>query len=413
MSDGWSTLKHRDFALVCGARFVVTLAVQMVNLAIGWYLYDVTNSPLALGYIGLAGIVPTFALVLVTGYSTDRIDRRLLLTISAGVLTCTASSLLVLVWQAPGFVFPVYIVYMVASAARAFFNPAAQAIIPRLVPREDLSTAVAFSSGAHQAAQIAGPALGGILYAIDARLPFATGAVCCALAAAGAFSIRHRTSAEERRMPVTMASLLAGFRFIWQKKVVLGAVSLDMMVVMFGGVVALLPVFARDILHTGPWGLGLLRAAPAAGAVMMALWVAHSGFVKRNAGARLFVAVAIYGAATAAFGLSSSFIVSLLCLVVVGAADMVSMVIRHTMVQGETPDDLRGRVAGVNTLFTSCSGELGQLRAGVIAWLIAAPAAVVVGGVGAMALAVLWPQLFRDLRDRDHLVNDEPQPVRA
>jgi MFS family permease len=325
----------------------------------------------------------------------------------------TGAALLALVWRAPGVMWPIYVIYMVGSSARSFFNPAAQAIIPSLVPRDQLSGAIAFSAGGVQAAQILGPALGGIFYAVDPRLPFFVAALLYAMAALSGFVIQPQTTQTEHRMPMTLVSLLAGFQYAWQQKVVLGAVSLDMFVVMFGGVVALLPIYAHDILHTGPWGLGLLRASPAVGAVAMAAWLAHSGFVKRNAGARLFGAIAVYGAATALFGISNSLVLSMSCLAVVGASDMISVVIRHTMVQGETPDHLRGRVAGVNTLFISSAAELGQLRAGVMAWLMSATAAVIVGGLASILLAVLWPQLFPGLRQRDHLVEDRPEAARA
>ncbi len=409
MLGGWSTLRHRDFALVCGARFAVTLALHITNVAIGWYIYDVTGSAFALGYLGLAGFLPAIALALVTGYVADRIDRRLILFASDVMLTLTGIALLWLVASDYGTIWPIYAIVVLVSASRAFHNPASQAIIPALVPQQQLSSAIAFASGAFQAAQIVGPAVGGILYAVDAKLPFIAAAVLYGASALAALAIRYRQSAASRKLPITLVSLLAGFEFAWRKPVVLGAVSLDMFVVMFGGVVLLLPIFAKDVLDVGPVGLGLLRAAPAVGAIAMAIWLANNDYVQRHAGSRLFATIAVYGLATAAFGLSGNFLLSLACLAVVGAADMISVVIRHTLVQTETPDALRGRVSAVNSLFISASSELGQLRAGVVAGFLGAVPAVVIGGLAAIGMAVLWPRLFPDLARRDNLV----EPVEA
>lgn len=414
MSDGWSTLKNHDFALVCGARFATTTALQIINVSIGWYIYDVTSSAFALGNLGLAGIIPAFALVLVTGYVTDRIDRRTLMVLASAVFILMSLILLALVAGWPGVVWPLYLIVIVMSSARAFFNPAIQAIVPNLVPNDQLAAAVSFSAGSLQAAQMAGPAIGGILYAIDPRIAFSTSGLLYCGSLLASWLIRYRADvAGNRKQSLRLSTMLAGFDFVWNKKLILGAVSLDMVVVMMGGVVALLPIFAKDILQTGPWGLGLLRASPAIGAITMALWLAHSGYAQRQSGMKLFTSIAIYGAATVAFGFSDVLLVSMLCLMVVGASDMVSVVIRHTMVQAETPDHLRGRVAGVNSLFISCSGELGQLRAGYMAGIFSATTAVVFGGIAAIGLSLLWPRLFPGLRERDHLVDEQPEPARA
>ncbi|MGE0628946.1 MAG: MFS transporter, partial [Hyphomicrobiaceae bacterium] len=282
MLGGWSTLRHRDFALVCFARFAVTLALHVTNVAIGWYIYDVTGSALALGFLGVAGIVPVLALALVTGFITDRFDRRLILFGSDLALTGTGLALLWLITAGYGIVWPVYLIVMLISAGRAFHQPASQAIVPALVPSQQLPGAIAFSSGIFQSAQIIGPALGGILYAIGAWLPFAIAVALSATASAAALAVRHRSTQEGGRMPVTVSSLLAGFQYTLSKPVVLGAVSLDMFVVMFGGVVLLLPVFAKDVLDVGPEGLGFLRAAPAVGAIGMAMWLAGNRFVHHN-----------------------------------------------------------------------------------------------------------------------------------
>lgn len=410
--EGWQTLRHRDFALTCGARFLVTIAMHMQNVAIGWFIYDVTADPFALGLLGLAGLVPPLSLILLTGLVADRVDRRLILISSSAVMTLAGLALLWHVGSGSSLVWPIYLFVILFSGSRSFYNPASQALVPNLVPPQHLANAIAFTSGAGQAATISGPALGGLLYAVDARLPFAVAAVCFILAATSAMTIRHRSAAPPKE-PTTWRSLLAGIEFARSRPVVLGAISLDMMAVMLCGVTALLPIFAKDILNVGPFGLGLLRSSPAVGALLMAMVLANRPFVQRHAGTRLFQFVGIYGLATLCFGLSQNLFLSIACLVAAGAADMVSVVIRHTMVQAETADALRGRVAAVNSLFISTSSELGQLRAGVVAGFFGAVPAVVAGGLGAVIVAVLWARLFPALRDRDHLVEQRPEPART
>ena len=408
--DAWATLRHRDFALVCGARFAVTLALQIVNVAIGWYVYDVTGSAYALAYLGIAGLLPSMALPVVTGWVADRVDRRLVMFAADIVLVVGAMMLWWLVAGGSGVVWPIYLILVLVSTSRAFHNPAAQAIVPSLVPQAHLPSAIALSSSLFHGAQIVGPALGGLLYAIDARAPFLAGAALYAASAGAALSVAARPAPVSGKEPLTLASLLAGFAYAWSKPVVFGAVALDAAVVMLGSVVVLLPIFAKDILQVGPHGLGLLRAAPAVGAVLMALWLANNDFVRRGTGRKLFAAIGLFGLATALFGVSRSFPVSLLLLAIVGASDMISVVIRHTMVQAETPDQLRGRVAAVNSMFLSSSSELGQARAGAVAGLIGAGPAVVIGGLLAASLALIWPRLFPGLAARDHLV-EPPDPV--
>ena len=252
-----------------------------------------------------------------------------------------------------------------------------------------------------------GPAVGGLLYALGSVFPFATATITLAAAMIAAFLIRYRGAATEVREPISMKVLTAGFSFTRSRPVVLGAIALDACVGLLANVVILLPIFAKDILHVGPWGLGLLRSAPAVGAMLMAMWLAQNDFVKRHAGIRILASVAIFGLATVAFGLSQSFILSLIALAIVGAADMVSVVIRHTLIQGDTPDELRGRVSAVNSLFVTSSSELGRFRAGMIAGLFGPVAAVVIGGASALVMTALWPVIFRDLKNRDHLVEDD------
>ena len=404
-------LRHRDFALVCADRFAVTLALNISNVAIAWYIYEVTGSAFALGYLGLAGVLPAIMLVLVTGYAADRIDRKLILVVADLVLTLTALALLWLVVAGHGVVWPIYFIVVLVSTSRAFHNPAAQAIIPALVPSDQMARAMAFAVGSAQAAMIIGPALGGLLLYGGPRLPFLVAALLYAGSAVAARAIRHRSDTAVKKLPVTVASLLGGIQFAWSRPVVMGAMSFDLVVVTFGSVVVLLPIFAKDILHVDSFWFGILRAAPGVGALGMGLWLANNDYVQRNAGARLFQTVTVFGIATLCFGLSHSLWLSLACLVAIGASDMISSVIRHTMVQSETPDDLRGRVSAVNAMFISSSSELGQLRGGFVAGLVGAGSAVVLGGLTVVGLAWAWPRLFPELRDRDHLI--EPHPSTA
>ncbi len=406
--NGWATLRHRDFAFLCSARFTVTLALLIAQVAMGWWLYDLTNDAFALGYLGLAGFVPALIMVPATGYAADNFDRRFLILISSLLLAGTGALLLYLIWFGGGLVWPIYVIVVMISIARSFANTAIQALTPNLVPQEQLSTAVAFSSSALQAAIIAGPAIGGLLYVVSSIAPFIAALVLWIVAAIAAWAIKHRGRAESGDKTISLRTLTAGFGFAWSRPVVFGAITLDALVVILGNVVILLPIFAKDILNVGPWGLGLLRSAPALGAFLMAVWLTRSDYVQRQAGTKLFGTVVIFGAATAVFGLSENFLLSLIALIIVGGADMISVVIRHTLVQSETPDTVRGRVTAVNSLFSSSSGELGQFRSGVVAGFFGPVVAVVAGGLGAVAVALLWPILFKDLRRRDHLVEPEP-----
>ena len=407
-AEDWSPFRYRDFALACCARFTVSLATQMQTVAVGWLIYDVTGSAFALGFLGLAGFLPTISLMLVTGLVADRFERRLILAITAAAMALSAAGLLWHVWTGTDVVWPVYLFVAAYATARSFFQPASQAILPNLVPLHHFGQAVAFASGVHQAATIAGPAIGGLLYALDATLPFAFALLCFAGAAVAMVAISYR-GAPARREPTTWRSVIAGLEFTLKRPVLLGAITLDMFAVILASAIALLPIFAKDILEVGPWGLGLLRSAPAVGALAMAMLLTKTSFMSRRAGPRLFLTVACYGLATIGFGLSESFILSMLCLAAVGASDMVSVVIRMTIMQAETPNELRGRVAAVNSLFISTSNEIGQLEAGVLAGFIGAVPAVVLGGVGAIAVAGMWSWLFPTLRHRDHLVDDRKE----
>jgi MFS family permease len=400
--SSWGVFRHRDFAYYCASRFVSALAIQMQNVAVGWRVYDLTGDPLALGLVGLAGFLPAVCLALVTGHVADRFDRRSVLMTCYAVMTLTGLGLLAHTLLHSGVVWPIFLLTFVYGSARAFANPAGQALLPNLVPVAQFRNAVAWNSSAWQTATIIGPALGGILYAFGGTVVFATSALAYAATALLAAMIAHRGAAGGREKP-SWGSLLAGILFIRSRPAILGAILLDLFAVLLGGATALLPIYARDILQVGPLGLGLLRSMPAAGAVAMALLLANRP-LERHAGRRMLLAVAVFGLATIVFGLSSNLYLSLACLAVLGAADMISVYVRQTLVQLETPDAMRGRVAAVNAVFIGASNELGEFESGVLAAAVGAVPAVVLGGVGTIAVAALWARWFPSLRDRDRLV---------
>lgn len=413
-SNGWATLQNREFALLCGLRVSSTLASNISNVAIAWYVYEVTGDAFALAYLGLAQFVPALLLVMFSGLAADRIDRRLLLFIASSILASMGVILLVIIWFQPGLVWPLYAIVFAKAAARSFTSAPTQAMLPNLVPKSDLASALAINTGAFNAATIAGPAIGGFLYAIYPLLPFIVTAALWCLTPIAALAIRYRPVTEIKKPPVTVKSLLAGFEFAWSRPVVFGAISLDAMVVLLGGLTVLLPIYAKDILDVGPTGLGLMRSAPAAGSLLMAAYLAHNNFAQRNTATRLFQTIAVFGLATVAFGLSENFLFSLAALFIVGASDMVSVVIRHTLVQAETPDDVRGRVTAVNQFFASSTGQLGDFRSGLIAGLVGPMFSAVTGGLAVVALVVIWPLLFPDLRRRNYLVEeDKKETARA
>jgi MFS family permease len=398
-------LRHPDFARFCTARFLSGLAMQMQTVAVGWLIYDLTHSALALGFAGLAAFLPAISLALVTGHVADRFDRRLILAGTFAVNALAAVGLLVCATTLFGAPTPLWLLYgliALAGTARAFGNPASQALLPNLIPRALFSRGVALASSVWQTSTILGPALGGFLYALGPGAVFGTAAGLFAVASACAATIRHRPERGERKA-VSWTSLVAGLVFIRSNPVILGATTLDLFAVLLGGATALLPIYAQTILNVGPWGLGLLRSMPGLGAVVMAAFLAIRPLTHK-AGPRMFLAVGVFGLATVAFGLSSNLPVSMACLFVLGAADTISVVVRQTLVQAETPDAMRGRVAAVNAVFIGASNELGEFESGLMAaWLGAAPA-VVLGGVGTILIAMAWSRLFPALRRRDRLV---------
>lgn len=395
-------LRHRDFALFLAGRFLSAMAVQVQNVAVGWLVYDLTRSPLALGLVGLATFLPAVGLAPLTGHVADRYDRRRIMVACYVVTTATAAGLFACAMTRTTPTWLIYALVLVFGATRAFANPAGQALLPNLVPREELGTAIGWGATGWQTATIIGPAVGGLLYVLGEAAAFGAAALVFALTTVLFAAIGHRPSPVTPGR-VTRQTLLAGFAFIRSRPAIFGAISLDLFAVLLGGATALLPVFARDILHVGPAGLGLLRSAPAVGALLTAIVLAVRP-LRRHAGRRMFQSVALFGLATIGFGLSTDFALSLGFLVVLGAADMVSVVIRQTLVQAETPDEMRGRVSAVNAVFIGASNELGEFESGALAALIGTVPAVVAGGLGTLLVAWLWARWFPGLRERDRLV---------
>lgn len=373
-----------------------SFAAQIMSVAIGWQIYDITRNPLFLGLVGLAHFLPALSLVLVTGYVADRFPRRRIILVCMLIELVAAGCLLAIALSGDHHIWPIFALIVVLGTARAFIGPAGSSLAPNLVPPEALSNAVSMNATAWQLAGILGPVAGGLLYGLGNVVPYAAAAV---LLMVGAFSISRIVAPAQHPadQETSISTLLAGFKYIWHEKVVLGAISLDLFAVLMGGAVALMPVFARDILEVGPWGLGLLRAAPGFGAIATALWLARFP-VRDNAGIILFTFVAGFGFFTLCFGLSTSVWLSIPLLALLGACDMVSVSIRETIMQLWTPDAVRGRVNAVNSVFIGASNELGEFRAGVMAALVGAQAAVVFGGAATIAVAGIWSQVFPGLR---------------
>ena len=410
---------YPNFVSYTFARFFIVLALEMQSVAVGWQVYEITKSPLDLGYVGLAQFAPPFILFLFAGHAVDRFDRRkLLMGCYAGYGMCSAL-LLAISLQAPHSVHLIYIVLVLLGVVRSFSFPVSRAILPHLVPEEHFLNAVAWNSSTFQIATIAGPAVGGIAYALF-HGPDAVYAIAVAVSIISvALTLRIRLIPESpekslaastaRKEPISVRTVLAGFHFIWVKKLILGSISLDMFAVLLGGAVALLPIYAREILHTGPWGLGLLRSAPGVGAALTAIVVAHYP-IRRRAGLAMLLAVAGFGIFTIVFGLSHSIILSLIALFLTGAADMVSVIIRATLVQVATPDSMRGRVNAVDMLFIGVSNELGEFESGLTAHWFGTVPAVVIGGVGTLVVIATWAWLFPELRKADQLTAAELMP---
>jgi len=397
---------HTGFMRLWLARVASVAASQMLLVALGWQMYELTGSAWDLGLVGLAQFVPALLLTLPAGHWIDRHHRGRIL---AACLLVQVLSAAALAWgSAQGWMNreALLAVSAVLGALRAVQMPTQQALTPLLVPAAVLPRALAFSSAGLQGAIIAGPALGGFVYAAGAAATYGSCALLFALATALVLKIRcaHQKPPHE---PPSWRSLTAGWRFVRAQPVVLGALMLDMVAVILGGATALLPIFAKDILQVGPWGLGLLRAAPAVGALALSLWLTRHP-LRQRVGRTLLWAVGVYGAATLVFGLSTHLALSLLALVFTGAADMVSVVIRQTLVQLETPDAMRGRVSAINSLFIGASNQLGEFESGASAALLGPVASVVLGAAGVLGVVAMWPRWFPALAQRDRLLPERP-----
>ena len=396
-----SAFTYPSFQRYWAARLCVTLAIQMQAVAIGWQIYDMTRRPLDLGLVGLAQFLPSLGLALVTGHVADRYDRRTVMALCIIVEALCAVLFLTFTLQDGTnmpFLFGVLVLF---GTARAFEFPASVALMPNLVPPRLFTNAAAWSSSAWQVATIVGPAIGGLLYAIG---PEAVYGCCILMFLLSVFLVSTiRIERREREQKAaTWESVVAGISFIRGQPVVLGAVSLDLFAVLLGGATALLPVYARDILYVGPWGLGLLRSAPAVGALAMALLIARRP-IQRHAGAILLGAVGVFGLSIVCFGLSHNLWLSLLALTILGASDMISVVIRRVLVLVKTPDEMRGRVSAVESVFIGASNELGEFESGVTAAWFGVVPAVVLGGLGTLAVVGLWVRIFPQLRRVDSL----------
>jgi MFS family permease len=382
------------------ARALVTVASEMQAVAVGWQIYSITHKALDLGLVGLTQFLPGMLLFLLAGHTADRFPRRHILQCCYLGFAAISSLLLTFTIRGLDSVWPIYAVLLGNGVIRAFNGPASQAFLPLVVPEEVFPKAVAWGSSVFQGSQILGPMIGGLVYGITGSPApvYALSLICC-LSALFFMTILRTEGRAKRPAP---RGVIEGLRYLWRNKIVLGAISLDMFAVLLGGAVALLPVFAHDILHVGATGLGILRGAPGAGAVIMALVLAHRP-LGRHAGAIMLSCVAGFGVFTVAFGLSENIVLSVVALMLVGACDMVSVIVRHTLVQLETPDEMRGRVSAVNSVFIGASNEVGQFESGVTAaWLGAVPA-VVLGGIGTIVVVALWASLFPELRRVDRL----------
>lgn len=394
--DRYAAFRHSSYLRFWVARFFMTFATQIVSVAVGWQVYDLTRDPFDLGLVGLVQFAPALLLVLVTGAVADRFGRRLVMGLASLLEMGCAAALLYLSVRGLGSAAPIFAVLLVFGVARAFFGPASASLVANLVPAKDFANAVAWNSSAWQTATIVGPVAGGLLYGLASEAAYGTATAMMGIASLLIFSIPKPKQHTETERP-SLETIFAGFRYIRSEKVVLGAISLDLFAVLLGGAVALLPVYARDILELGPWGLGLLRAAPGLGAIGVAIWLAGHP-IRDHAGIVMFVFVGLFGVFTALFGLSTIPWLSILALALLGAADMISVYIRETLIQLWTPDRVRGRVNAVNMVFVGASNELGEFRAGTMAALIGTVPAVVLGGVGAIGVAGLWASLFPELR---------------
>ena len=410
-SPDTEAFSYKGYRYFWVAAVATSFATQIMSVSVAWQVYDLTRNPLYLGLVGLSQFAPALLLVLVTGLVSDRFSRRMVIAVCLGIEFVCALGFLAFSGAGVHQVWPIFAILTTLGVARAFLSPANQSLAPNLAPPQALASAITLNSMSWQFANIVGPMAGGLLYGVSPVVAYSLAAGVIVVAIAMVLLIPKppkRTGAQA----TSTETLLAGFRYIWRERIVLGAISLDMFAVLLGGAVALLPVYARDILDTGPLGLGLLRSAPGVGAIVLALIMTRFP-VRDHAGAILFGFVAAFGLFTTLFGFSTSVWFAVPALFMVGATDMVSVVIRETLMQLWTPDELRGRVSAVNGVFLGASNELGEFRAGVVAAWLGAVAAVTIGGMGTMAVAAIWSQLFPELRRARSLDRPMARPADA
>lgn len=400
-----SLRKQPNFVHFWIGQIASSFAFQMLSVGVGWQMYELTNSPMALGLVGLSQFLPQLLLTLVVGHVADRYNRRI-------ICICTrltmASTVAILAYGNINDSISANMIYLCAAllgSARAFEMPAAQAILPNLVPSHMLSSAVSAMASAREISVIAGPALGGVIYLLGPTTLYFSSMSCFLVSCLILLFLRYNYVVRERT-PISLGYLFGGLSYIRGNKVVFGSVSLDMFAVLLGGATALLPIVAKDILGTGAWGLGLLRCAPAIGALLMSIYLARNPLV-HSVGKIMFAAVAVFGVATILFGLSESLILSMAALILLGASDMISVVIRSTLVQLETPDEMRGRVSAANSVFIGSSNQLGEFESGVTAAWFGVVPAIIIGGAGTLAIVGIWMYLFPSLVQRNTLNIEE------
>lgn len=399
-----------DFRLFLSGRFLSVLAAQMQWVAVGWYLYELTGDPMTLAFAGLASFVPIAILTLPAGDLADRVDRRWLLGAAHLIQASAAALLLVLVFHRTAVTWPFYGALVLSGSTRALAGPSSSSFLPFLVPRGSFARSVAWNASTTQIATIAGPALGGVIYLAGAPVCFAFCLGLALLASFAMLAIRTRVVAGKETGSNAFQRAMAGLRFVLAQPILFGAISLDLFAVLIGGVNALLPVFARDILQVGPGGLGVMRSMVAVGAIGTSLVLAQLHEPRQpHAGRAIFGGVALFGISVIIFGVSRDFYLSLAALALLGAADAMSVFVRATIVQLASPEDMRGRVSAIHVLFVGCTNELGEFRAGLMAaWLGAVPAALA-GGIGTLIIVGLWTQLFPGLRRVDRLSEVTPR----
>ena len=406
-SNGFRVLRNRNFSFYLSARILGTLAVQMQSVAIGWQVYQMTGSLFDLGLIGLAQFAPFLVLILLAGHVADRYNRRNIIMLCLATQLLCGLFLLAFTYSGARAVWPVFAVLVLFGSARAFMMPATQAVLKNMVPHDSFADAVALSSSAFHVAVIAGPVLGGLLYLAGPQTVYLAAAVLLLLSVL-LMSMTHAAPQAISTAPATWHTVLEGLRFVWSRPIMLGAISLDLFAVLFGGATALLPAYAHDVLQVGPTGLGLLRTAPGAGAALCSVALAMYP-IRRHVGAWMFGGVAVFGLSTLALGLTSNMALALVALVLLGAGDMVSVYVRHLLVQFETPDEIRGRVSAVNAVFIGASNELGEFESGITAGWFGLVRAILFGGAATLAVTAVWVLKFPVLSRMDRFPHHESE----